>query len=129
MPHVSGAKGKHTILATNDKLYLAKLSKSKIENHWSQHDYQGEKPDDDELKNKTKTNEQDNKSMERRDEKNESNKKKAVKKKVDEKKTNKKKTPFEITGGEVALPHEFQWAVKLDMNCRQKGVVLCKFNL
>ena len=125
MSYASDAKGEHTILATKDKLYLAKLSESKMENHWRQHDYQGEKPEDDELNN-TKSTEQDE-SKDTRDGKNESDNKNAVKKKVDKKKPNKKKTPFEITGGKEALPHEFPWIAYLNVECQQDSG--CKFNM
>ena len=91
------------------------------------HDYQGEKPEDDELKNKTKATAQDDKSKENTDEKNESNKKKTAKKRVDKKKANKKKTPFEITGGNEALPHEFPWIAYLNVECQQHSG--CKFNM
>ena len=121
MPHISGTKGKHKILSTNDKLYLAKLSESKMENHWRQHDYQGEKPD--KLKNKIKTTEQDDKSKGIEDGKNEEKKKadnkKADKNKKNKKKAEKKKTPFEIVNGYEALPHEFPWIVQLHMQCHQ----------
>ena len=118
MQYVPDAKEKHAILATNAKLYLAKLSESKRENHWRQHDYQGEKPD--KLKNKIKTTEQDDKSKGIEDRKNEE-KKKADNKKADKnkKKADKKKTPFEIVNGYEALPHEFPWIVQLHMQCHQ----------
>ena len=123
MLFVSYPKGEHTILATKDKLYLAKLSESKRENYWRQSDYQGGKPGDDELNNKSKTAEQEDKSKE----KSGGEKKKVVKKKADKQKADKKKTPFEIFGGDKAIPHQFPWVVRLIMRCQQHSN--CKFNL
>ena len=123
MLFVSYPKGEHAILATKDKLYLAKLSESKRGNHWRQSDYQGEKPGDDELKNKRKTAEQEDKS----NEKSGGDKNKVVKKKADKQKADEKKTPFEFYGGKEALPHEFPWIVKLKMKCQQHRN--CKFIL
>ena len=64
MPFVSDSTGKHSLLATKDKLYLAKLSESIRENHWGQHEKKGGKPANDELKNKRMPSVQDDKSKE-----------------------------------------------------------------
>jgi hypothetical protein len=71
---------------------------------------------------------QDDKSKEKTNGKNKSNTNKAVKKKVDENKANKKKTPFEITGGQEALPHEFPWIMKLNMQCQHHCKYYSYFN-
>merc|ERR1719318_1800855 len=84
---VEGTNGKHAILATKDKLYLANLGESSMENEWGQHDYQQGEGDDEELKNKRKPTEQDVRSKEDGD-KRKKNTKKSLKKK-DKKNTKK----------------------------------------
>ena len=78
-------------------------------------------PEDDKMKNKD---EKDIESKEKTDDENKSDKKKAVKKQAD-----KKKTPFEITGGREALPHEFPWTARLEMQCQPQSNFKSNTNL
>jgi len=116
---VEGTNGKHAILATKDKLYLANLGESSMENEWGQHDYQQGEGDDEELKNKRKPTEQDVRSKEDGDKR-----KKNTKKSLKKKDKKKKKTPFEISGGDVAIPHEFPWTVRLKIICQKNSNIV-----
>jgi hypothetical protein len=78
-----------------------------------ENDYEGEKPEDDKLKNKTRVAVQDDESKEEKAEKTQSDQKKAEKKTI----------RLEIAGGQEALPNEFPWMVKLKMQCSPQGFI------